>query len=381
MKATINTPGVMKDSKTYPGAMVVEVEHKISSTDTIVRWTGPEIPPEEWRKILAFFNWCWSTTHSECQVRWFVNVHTRTWKAWAFPQEARTGMSARELVGPGFDKQRAQFDDGWEYFGTVHHHCIGGAFQSGTDENNEKNQQGLHITVGNMGSDHYDLDCRFYLNQVKFVPDMSVFWDIGEDLVQMLPFDLHHRVALHQMGIPSPTTPFPDEWKDNLIEVKTTVPSTILPSISANTDLERVGHGHWLLPGGQHRDKNKPGFSMEAVPGWRRAEMACDHIMEWAGNQGMDYRDLYDEVEWCHRQSFIHIVMKAASLYGADMGEIWRCLRMEEPTRYKVLHEKVIAEMKGKEEDDKKSRKKGKVKPHVDANPQDETWPRGHEYY
>ncbi len=33
---------------------------------------------------------------------------------------------------------------------SAHHHCSASAFQSGTDEENERGQDGLHITVGRM---------------------------------------------------------------------------------------------------------------------------------------------------------------------------------------------------------------------------------------
>jgi len=42
----------------------------------------------------------------------------------------------------------------------VHHHCSTSAFQSGTDEADEVDREGIHFTVGNLNTDEFDLHCR-----------------------------------------------------------------------------------------------------------------------------------------------------------------------------------------------------------------------------
>lgn len=206
-----------------PGLIRVQFKYKVTSAEADVAWMGPKIPKEEWQKMLAFFKWTNTEHHSESQVRMFVNPSLNTWKIWAFPQQARTGMSAREISGEDFDKQRAEFKDeeGWIYFGTVHHHCNMGAFQSGTDLDNEISQDGLHITIGKLDQQSLDMHCRFCMAGSMFEPNMSWFWDIGEDLAILTPFEVHNIIARHQMTIsPAKETAFPDKWKENVIELK-----------------------------------------------------------------------------------------------------------------------------------------------------------------
>jgi len=95
-------------------------EHQTSGTTADFEWKGPKLNAV-WPEVLAFFRWTNDTMKSESQVRLFVNVRTQEWKAWAFPQKANTGMTAKELTegDEGYAKaieQRAQFPDpDWYY--------------------------------------------------------------------------------------------------------------------------------------------------------------------------------------------------------------------------------------------------------------------------
>lgn len=223
----------VKQLKEIQGVMTCMLEHEVTATKATMKWTGPKISQDTWNQVLAFFKWTNDEHHSESQVRLYINNRTQEWAAWAFPQEAKTGMTAKELDTDEAKAQRAQFSDtdGWLYFGTVHHHCGGSAFQSGTDQANEKNQDGLHITVGNMDQKLYDIHCRLYIGGNKFEPNMSWFWDVEAtlgtipgDLRQFLVDGLENRLARQQMCIPPPPeVQFPQQWRDNVIEIKPVV--------------------------------------------------------------------------------------------------------------------------------------------------------------
>jgi hypothetical protein len=158
-------------------------------------------------------------------VRLYVNVKLGRWAAWAFPQAARTGMTARELpvqetpeqAMERFASWQSEPSDDWLYFGTVHHHCSASAFQSSTDEQNEWNQDGLHITVGRMDGERHDLHARFYLGGNGYETDLSLFWAIDPELAEQVPAAMHHQLACYQMGA-KVTVDFPDQWRHHLIE-------------------------------------------------------------------------------------------------------------------------------------------------------------------
>lgn len=224
----------VKQVKEFNGVVSCIFEHEVVKTTACYEWTGPKISREAWNEMLAFFRWTFNTSKSESQVRLFANHLTKEWAIWAFPQTEGTGMTTKEIENDDSKLQRAQFPDsaGWFYYGTVHHHCMASAFQSSVDEHNEKSQDGLHITVGKINSEQFDIDARVYQSGYKLVDfDITEFWDVGNitegippQILKMLPDDYDRRMALLQMGTPPPQDQtFPDLWKTNVIrEVRVT---------------------------------------------------------------------------------------------------------------------------------------------------------------
>jgi len=221
-----NKPKV-NEAKEVPGMLNCQIEYEVKTAKGRLDYSGPKFTPEMWHQILSFFRWTNKEMQSESQVRLYVNLKLGRWAAWAFPQEARTGMSARELpVQEIVEQAKARFSfwssdpsDDWLYFGTVHHHCSASAFQSSTDEQNEWNQDGLHITVGKMDQDIHDLHARLYLDGNCFDPDLSLFWPLDPILATQVPPSMHDELARFQMG-EKVTVDFPDQWRANLIEGK-----------------------------------------------------------------------------------------------------------------------------------------------------------------
>ena len=227
--------GKSVEEKNLSGLFTCLLEHKVTETAAKFNWVGPKISPKEWAQMMAFFEWTQETEKSESQVRAFVHPQ-HGWKFWAFPQEGGTSMTTKEIPCIEADEQRKQFGDGWEYFMTVHHHCTASAFQSGTDEADEKNVDGLHITIGHMDKDKRDIHCRLYIKGHRFEPMMDSFWQLDDALLKkaeeckslwgFLP-DLN-TVARGQMALSSAILrpafnielgkdepPFPELWKEN----------------------------------------------------------------------------------------------------------------------------------------------------------------------
>ena len=100
---------ILKQLKEVPGLFSCLMEHQVANTKTQFKWDGPKIPPEVWEQILAFFQWTYDTSKSESQVRLYINPKLKTWAAWAYPQEAQTGMSARELTDQWPEDQVGKF--------------------------------------------------------------------------------------------------------------------------------------------------------------------------------------------------------------------------------------------------------------------------------
>jgi len=228
MKLTKLANTGLSQEKAVAGLLGCRIDYEIKSVKGQIDYTGPKFSAQMWHQALSFFRWTHKEMDSESQVRLYVNTKLARWGAWAFPQEARTGMSAREIATPETPEQAiARFaswgsepSGDWLYFATVHHHCSASAFQSGTDEANERNQDGLHLTVGRMDAERHDLHARFYLNGNCFAPDLSRFWPVDPALAEQVPPTLHDELARYQMG-EKVVVDFPDAWRKHVIEVPT----------------------------------------------------------------------------------------------------------------------------------------------------------------
>lgn len=189
--------------------------------DPFIKWNGPKISLEEWARILAFFEWSNKTYHGEAQVRLFANFGTGRIVAWAFPQFSE-GMTTRENENdPAWQSNadRVSTADGYRYCGTVHHHCGMGAFQSGVDKSDETTQNGLHITVGKIGCDTYDIHARVCLNGNQQQANLAEWFEKPADFEQLPAMfrcfeDSMFRALL--LMPPALDTPFPIEWRMNV---------------------------------------------------------------------------------------------------------------------------------------------------------------------
>lgn len=344
----------LKQNKVYPGLMEVELEHKISETKAQLLFTGPPIHPEMWHEVLEFFKWVNDTMHSECQVRLFLNTQKQVWDAWAFPQEARTGMTAKEIAGEEFDRQRAQYpeNEGWVYFGTVHHHCSGGAFQSGVDEWNEKNQDGIHITVGKMDQLVHDIHCRFYLQGSMFEPPMEDFWDIGDEARRAVPAQFYDTVARYQMCKHPAKAEFPEKWKTNMIEIKT---HSYYPSHNQGY-LGVVGTGGALNEPGIM----KAGERLLDLPLWRRKAIAARRLWKFYAKAGVNWGEFSAYVDSVRNNVLHAMLIKICGDCSVDIVDVWQETPVDEPAEYKQFFQESATDPDGIKIHPKKN-KKGKA--------------------
>ena len=191
---------------------------------------------------------------------------------WSAPKEVRLVFVVRtETVEDG-----VEIGGNWIFFCTVNHHCSTSAFQSGTDEENERNQDGLHLTVGRMDAERHDLHARFYLNGNCFAPDLSRFWPLAPALTEQLPAAVWDEVARFQMG-EKVVVDFPDAWRKNVQEVHTHSHHTV---------------GHY--PGNLELTQSAedwPGSPALDLPVWLRIERTVREISQKCLDYGFSKED------------------------------------------------------------------------------------------
>jgi hypothetical protein len=184
--------------------------------DLSPEWLGKPIPLDMWKEILAFMKQSQDKFKSEALAFLYYDVSNddNPWSYWVPPQET-AGMTVKSLPDDSlWREQRSKYPD--TQFGTVHHHCTSSAFQSGTDEADEVNREGLHFTIGKL-NDVDNLDVHFRLSIGGHCVEMNA----GTYIEQAeSPFKATCRVTdsvqdqvrnhLHKIDIAT----LPDGWED-----------------------------------------------------------------------------------------------------------------------------------------------------------------------
>ena len=180
----------------------------------VFRFKGGKISSDLWRTGLAFMKWTYDTYHAEAQLRLFYNETTKEWKMQVFPQQIYSGLYTKELANhPDIDKLFKEVGDGFLQFGTLHHHCNASAFQSGTDLNDEKDQNGIHITVGSLDSDSADFHYRVVYRGFQYprTPGKGNKISLA---------DWFENISIDQLSLKNLPS-FPEAWKTRMISAKT----------------------------------------------------------------------------------------------------------------------------------------------------------------
>lgn len=126
-----------------------------------VMWKKSPIKMEVWKKILDISAYTYEKFKSECVERLYYNQSLDAWAVEFFPQEM-TGMTVSDELDTEILKTNGMLPEhGWIEAGSVHHHCSSSAFQSGTDESDEFECPGLHITIGKLKEKELDIHARF----------------------------------------------------------------------------------------------------------------------------------------------------------------------------------------------------------------------------
>lgn len=346
--------GFIEDDASIDGLFACTMKYEIKSTKATIDWTGPKIPLDEWNQVLSFFQWCYDKYKSECQVRLFVSPTLQTWKAYAFPQEAKTGMTAHELDNEEKNRQRAALNlnpPDWYYFGTVHHHCSAQAFQSGTDENNEKDQDGLHITIGKMNEkENYDIHARFYrkglvlqndnLDMSWFVDTSAILAECPQKFRPYLPKDWADKQARRLLTKVPTELVFPEQWAANVIEIKPVV-TTYTGSSVGQPGLEswRTGNGVSTQCPSQ--------YSAETEPMWKRVDAAWKEIVYRCVQEEIKLDDLEQALgDMAQMQFAPYIICQACRHHKVDPDDLERQgpIDLERDMAEEALHQQKAKE-------------------------------------
>jgi hypothetical protein len=211
-----------------------------------ISWSGGKIPLALWQRISAFMKWSYDTHKAEAQVRLYYEEKTHAWAAHAFPQEARSSMTTKELPDhPNTKEDHKIFGGNWIMAGTVHHHCSMAAFQSGTDKSDEQDSNGLHITLGKMDNENeYDIHGRVSFNGQFYATGWQEWFELPKGC-DNLSWRAQNALAHAMATDPAPSgVVVPKRWQDNIIEYKYTPTNYSESGIDHSLPGFQMGVGH-----------------------------------------------------------------------------------------------------------------------------------------
>jgi len=222
---------IIDDNKLYleddKGLYVDYVLCEADEGEAVPRWNGPKIPFDTFREMTA---WCEETQRrleSETMVLLFLDENNQ-WKHWYCPQET-SGMSVKsDDESELYIEERKNYPD--RQLGTLHHHCNTGAFQSPTDSNDEDDRDGLHFTIGDLGTKKYSLHARFCVNGESHECNTA---DVVEPPEWMENIPKNIRPGIMEKLLTAPTETFKEDHFKELIE-KVVTEETFTPHIRSS---------------------------------------------------------------------------------------------------------------------------------------------------
>jgi len=132
----------------------------LESANTMARMYINPLPAQTGAKILEFFKAVYKEYHGEAIVLLFYNEETGKY---------RVVPPHQKVTSAACDYNRGVTIEGWTMIGTIHSHANFSAFHSGTDDDDEKTFDGLHITYGNVMSEEFSLSASIVANGHRFV--------------------------------------------------------------------------------------------------------------------------------------------------------------------------------------------------------------------
>ena len=192
------------------GPFVVLKEVEVRKASIPVLWTGALIPYLMWEEICAFFRQSFAKVNSESLCWLYYSAERKQW-AWLVPWQSTLGMTVSVSKDDTRNKTlRDHLDPSFVQIGSIHDHCNGSAFQSGTDRDDETNFNGVHITLGKLKDKELDTDTRVCIDGVQFKSALP-FWVEYPPELNIVPPDLRRKVFAKMLQRCGKIAKTPDE--------------------------------------------------------------------------------------------------------------------------------------------------------------------------
>jgi len=125
-----------------------------------------KIPARMFARVSDFFKEVYSTYRSEAIVLLLYNEDEGKYVL-HIPNQV--------VTGGGLDYVKPISPKGYVLLGTIHSHAGFSAFHSGVDDHDEKEFDGLHITIGHNGDENFSLSVSVVINGKRFKVEASEY--------------------------------------------------------------------------------------------------------------------------------------------------------------------------------------------------------------
>lgn len=132
----------------------------LESVSTMATMDIPQIPAASFAKVIEFFKSVYDKYWGEAIVLLFYNEETKKYRI--IPPH-------QKVTAASLDYNRGITLEGWTMIGDIHSHGSMSAFHSGTDDDDEKTFDGLHITLGHMKDDDISISASIVSNGYRFM--------------------------------------------------------------------------------------------------------------------------------------------------------------------------------------------------------------------
>lgn len=298
------------------------LEYKLMKTAKF-HWKRAKIPFVMWEQVVCFLRWSQRKHKDEAMVTFFYNTKDDKWAVEVFPQCGR-GMTVDLLEkDPEYAVLRAKYSTDWVQCGSVHHHCTMKAFMSGTDQADEKDRDGVHITLGEMTDPEVDTHIRVSFDGTMY--NSCLFdWIQQPDWMELLPAYMLDVTNMEELIFALPdNVEFPEEWKARCRQGGPTL------GFSPNSPLGEYNHD-WEQQAAAHAGEKKPAgttvLTGNGTKGTGSPAETTDKLIKFTGemshhlsNEGLDQKTIAVITEICHDMSLTIPGMRA--LLGADEAD------------------------------------------------------------
>lgn len=134
----------------------------LDSVSTMAKLHIRRISGKNFGKVINFFKAVYAEHRSESIVLLFYSEEKKRYKI--FPPR-------QKVTAASLDYNRGITVDGMTMIGTIHSHGSMSAFHSGTDDDDEKSFDGLHITIGDVDDDEVSISASIIANGYRFMVD------------------------------------------------------------------------------------------------------------------------------------------------------------------------------------------------------------------